>query len=65
MVWPGPLVRKTMERDEEVDRWHDSAVPREGGIPLHTCLGFTWPEYRIWAKEPDALVRIIAARVWS
>ena len=46
------------EIDNFVDDWHDG----DSGEDLHDHLGMSWEEYSCWAKNPDLLPHIVAAR---
>lgn len=43
--------------EDYIDAWHDST----GNEELHTFLGFSWDEYRLWVEKPQSLRFIIAA----
>ncbi|MEU6716158.1 hypothetical protein ABZ897_32230 [Nonomuraea sp. NPDC046802] len=44
--------------DNYWDKWHEGRT----GLPAHTYLGMLWPEYAMWANDPDTLAYIIAGR---
>ncbi len=46
------------EIDDYIEKWHTSVED----IDIHTFLGMTSNEYKLWVRDPDTLRYIFAAR---
>lgn len=58
-VLAGDVLEPEQEIENMVARWHRSDTE----LALHDWLGFTWPEYALWAEKPKFLRAILMARV--
>ncbi|WP_122447823.1 hypothetical protein [Pseudomonas viridiflava] len=47
------------EIDDFVDTWHEI----DGDETIHSYLGMTKQEYRLWVHDPDILAFVITARI--